>query len=132
MDTFFYLNKKNTMNNNKKKAMDNTEIEKSKVHITVEIIEYVPHAVLSKTIIKKSTGNISVISFDDGEGLSEKTSPFDTYAQIIEGKAEIVIDAKSYLLETGQSIIIPAHSSNLIKPNGRFKMISTIIKSGYE
>jgi quercetin dioxygenase-like cupin family protein len=112
--------------------MENTEIEKSKVHITVEIIEYVPHSVLSKTIIKKSTGNISVMSFDDGEGLSEKTSPFDTYAQIIEGKAEIVIDAKSYLLETGQSIIVPAHTSNLIKPNGRFKMISTVIKSGYE
>jgi quercetin dioxygenase-like cupin family protein len=112
--------------------MENTEIEKSKVHITVEIIEYVPHSVLIKTIIKKSTGNISVMSFDDGEGLSEKTSPFDTYAQIIEGKAEMVIDAKSYLLETGQSIIVPAHTSNLIRPNGRFKMISTVIKSGYE
>jgi len=112
--------------------MENIEIEKSKAHITVEIIEYMPHSVLSKTIIKKSTGNITVISFDDGEGLSEKTSPFDSFAQIIDGKAEIVIDSKSHLLETGQSIIIPAHSSNLIKANGRFKMISTIIKSGYE
>ena len=112
--------------------MENIEIEKSKAHITVEIIEYMPHSVLSKTIIKKSTGNITVISFDDGEGLSEKTSPFDSFAQIIDGKAEIVIDSKSHLLETGQSIIIPAHSSNLIKANGRFKMISTVIKSGYE
>jgi quercetin dioxygenase-like cupin family protein len=112
--------------------MDNIEMEKAKVHITVEIIEYVPHSVLIKTIIKKSTGNISVMSFDDGEGLSERTSPFDTFAQIIEGKAEIVIDAISHLLKTGESIIIPAHTSNLIKPNGRFKMISTIIKSGYE
>ena len=112
--------------------MENIEIEKSKAHITVEIIEYMPHSVLSKTIIKKSTGNITVISFDDGEGLSEKTSPFDSFAQIIDGKAEIVIDSKSHLLETGLSIIIPAHSSNLIKANGRFKMISTIIKSGYE
>src|SRR5690349_12634019 len=107
--------------------MENIEIEKSKAHITVGIIEYIPHSVLSKTIIKKSTGNITVISFDDGEGLSEKTSPFDSFAQIIDGKAEIVIDSKSHLLETGQSIIIPAHSSNLIKANGRFKMISTVI-----
>ena len=112
--------------------MANIEIEKSKVHITVEISEYVPHSVLSKTIIKKSTGNISVISFDDGEGLSEKISPFDSFTQIIDGKAEVVIDSKSHLLQTGESIIIPAHASSLIKSNGRFKMISTVIKSGYE
>lgn len=112
--------------------MEDVEIEKSKSFITVEIIEYIPHSMVSKTIIKKSTGNISIMSFDDGEGLTEKTSPFDTFAQIIEGKAEMVIDATSHLLETGQSIIIPAHTSNLIKPNGRFKMILTVIKSGYE
>ena len=108
------------------------ELEKSKSHIIVEIIEYVPNSVVIKTIIKKSTGNISVMSFDSGEGLTEKTSPFDSFAQIIEGKAEIVIDKISHLLESGQGIIIPAHSPNFIKPNGRFKMISTIIKSGYE
>lgn len=112
--------------------MDLLELEKSKAHITVEIIEYIPNSVVIKTILKKSTGNISVMSFDAGEGLVEKTTPFDTYAQIIEGQANIVIDGKSILLETGQSIIIPAHKSNLIKPNGRFKMILTIIKSGYE
>ena len=111
---------------------NNIEMERSKAYITVEIIEYVPHSVLSKTIIKKSTGNISAMSFDDGEGLTEKTSPFDTFAQIIDGRAEIVIDAKSHLLETGQSIIIPAHTPNFIRPNGRFKMVLTIIKSGYE
>ena len=109
-----------------------TELEKSKSHIIVEIIEYVPNSVVSKTIIRKSTGNISVMSFDSGEGLIEKTSPFDTFSQIIEGKAEIVIDKVSNFLEAGQGIIIPAHSPNFIKPNGRFKMILTIIKSGYE
>jgi quercetin dioxygenase-like cupin family protein len=110
----------------------NTEMEKSKAHITVEIIEYVSHSVLSKTIIKKTTGNISVMSFDDGEGLTEKTSRFDTFAQIIDGNAEIIIDGKLNLLATGQSIIIPAHTPNIIKANERFKMISTVIKSGYE
>jgi len=111
---------------------DSIELEKSKSHIIVEIIEYMANAVVIKTIIKKSTGNISVMSFDSGEGLTEKTSPFDTFAQIIEGKAEIVIDKISNLLKSGQGIIIPAHSPNFIKPNGRFKMILTIIKSGYE
>jgi quercetin dioxygenase-like cupin family protein len=111
---------------------ESTELEKSISHIIVEIIEYVQNSVVIKTIIKKSTGNISVMSFDRGEGLTEKTSPFDTFAQIIEGKAEIVIDKKSNFLKSGQGIIIPAHAPNFIKPNGRFKMIMTIIKSGYE
>ena len=112
--------------------VDISELEKSKAHIIVEIIEYMPNSVVIKTIIKKSTGNISVMSFDSGEGLTEKTSPFDTFAQIIEGKAEIVINNVSHLLASGEGIIIPAHLSNFIRPNGRFKMILTIIKSGYE
>ena len=112
--------------------MDASELEKSKVHITVEIIEYIPNSVVIKTILKKSTGNISLMSFDSGEGLTEKTSPFDTYAQIIEGKADMVINNKPIHLQTGESIIIPAHQSHLIKANGRFKMSMTVIKSGYE
>lgn len=113
-------------------AMENTEVENSKVFIIVEIIEYVPNAVVIKTIIKKSTGNVTAVSVDTGENLTEKISPFDRFIQIIEGSAEIVIDDRSQTLETGQSIIIPAHTKNTIKANERFKMISTIIKSGYE
>jgi quercetin dioxygenase-like cupin family protein len=112
--------------------MDNNEVEKAKALIIVEIIEYVPHTVVSKTVIKKTTGNISAVSVDTGEALTEKIIPFDTFVQIIDGKAEIVIDGISNLLDTGQSIIIPAHTSNIAKANERFKMISTIIKSGYE
>ena len=112
--------------------MENREVEKSKAFIIVEIIEYVPNSVISKTIIKKSTGNITAEAFDAGEELTEKISPFDTFSQIIDGKAEIVIDGESNFLATGQSIIIPAHTSNIVKANERFKMISTTIKSGYE
>ena len=113
-------------------SVDAIEMEKSKVFITVEIIEYLPNAVVIKTILKKSTGNISVMSFDAGEGLTERTTPFDTFAQIIDGKAEIVISGKSHVLQVGESVVIPAHAPNFIKPNGRFKMILTVIKSGYE
>ncbi|MBK9566901.1 MAG: cupin domain-containing protein [Saprospiraceae bacterium] len=112
--------------------MDNQEVEKSKVFITVEIIEYVPNSVVIKTILKKSTGNITVMSVDSGEGLTEKTSPFDTFVQVIDGQAEIVINKISNLLKTGQSIVIPAHAPNYITANERFKMILTVIKSGYE
>jgi quercetin dioxygenase-like cupin family protein len=112
--------------------MESPEYEKAKAFIVVEIIEYVPNSVVIKTIIKKTTGNVSAVSFDSGEALTEKISPFDTFIQIIEGEAEVVINGESHALNTGQSIIIPAHSRNVIKANVRFKMISTVIKSGYE
>jgi quercetin dioxygenase-like cupin family protein len=109
-----------------------TELEKSKVHIIVQIIEYLPNAVVSKTIIKKSTGNITVSSFDAGEELAEKTSPFDNYIQVIDGTAEIVIEDKKFKLGPGEGIIIPAHAKHNFNANEQFKMVSTIIKSGYE
>lgn len=111
---------------------DINELEKSTIHLIAAIIDYVPQAILSKTIIKKATGNVSIMSFDSGEGLTEKTVPFDTFVQILDGNAEIVIDNKSNRLQSGDGIIIPAHSPNFIKPNGRFKLIMTTIKSGYE
>ena len=108
------------------------EIQKGMPHIIVELIEYEHNAVVTKSIMKKTTGSINAMSFASGEGLNEKTSPFDTFAQIIDGTANIVIDGRSTTLLTGQGIVIPAHRSSYIKPNGRFKMILTVIKSGYE
>ena len=107
-------------------------IKKGKAHIVVELIEYEHNAVVSKSILKKTTGSINALSFDSGEGLNEKISPFDTYAQIIDGSAIIEIDGKTTKLETGDGIIIPAHVPSHIEPNGRFKLTLTIIKSGYE
>jgi quercetin dioxygenase-like cupin family protein len=112
--------------------IDRAELEKLKAHIIVEIIKYMPNAVVSKTIIKKTTGNITVSSFDAGEELAEKISPFDTYVQIIDGIAEVIINEKKYKLMLGEGIIIPAHSTHCFNANEQFKMISTIIKSGYE
>jgi quercetin dioxygenase-like cupin family protein len=108
------------------------EIEKGKSHIIVELIEYEQDAVVSKSIMKKTTGSINALSFASGEGLNEKVSPFDTYAQIIDGSAIIEIDGKASILKTGDGILIPAHRASHIKPNGRFKLILTVIQSGYE
>jgi len=108
------------------------EVEKSKVHIIVEIIEYIPNAIVSRTIIKKSSGNITAMSFDTGEELAEKSSPFDSFVQVIDGVAEIAVNGIPKLLQLGEGIIIPAHAPNYIKANERFKMLLTIIKSGYE
>ena len=111
--------------------MHESEIEKSKVFITVNTVEYVPNSVVERKIIRKATGNITAASLDAGEKLRKKSSPFDTLIQVIDGKAEIVIDGNTYLVLAGESIIIPAHSHNSMNANIRFKMISTVIKSGY-
>ena len=108
------------------------ELEKGKAHIIVELVEYEHNAVVTKSIMKKTTGSIDALSFASGEGLNEKNSPFDTYAQIIDGSAIIEVEGKETKLQTGEGIIIPAHKPSLIKPNGRFKLLLTVIKSGYE
>jgi len=116
----------------KNNKTEDAELEKSKAHIIVEIIEYLTNAVVSKTIIKKTTGNVTVSSFDAGEEMAEKTSPFDTFIQIIDGVAELSINDKKYKLRLGEGIIIPAHTRNQFNASEQFKMISTVIKSGYE
>ena len=108
------------------------ELKKGSTHIIVEIIEYLPNAVVSKTIIKKTTGNITATSMAIGEELGEKISPFDIYVQIIDGAAEVMIDDKNIALKLGEGIIIPAHAKHSFNANEQFKMITTVIKSGYE
>ncbi len=115
------------------KIANNTkELPKGECCIIVEIVEYVAHAVLSRTIIKRATGNITVSSFDAGEELAEKTSPYDTFIQIIDGTAELVMNDKKYKLRLGEGIIIPSNSKHNFNAPEQFKMISTVIKSGYE
>lgn len=110
----------------------NHEINKNEVHIIIELIEYVKDAVVSRTIIRKTTGNITATSMAVGEELGVKTNPFDTYIQIIDGAAELHIDHKILKLKLGEGIIIPAHAKHSFTANEQFKMITTIIKSGYE
>jgi len=105
-------------------------MKKVKAQVIVEIIEYAPHAGVTKTIIKKTAGNTLVSSlFDASEELVKKMSPFDTYIQIVEGTVDVVINDKNYKLRLGEGIAIPAHTSHRFKGNEQFKMISTVIKS---
>ena len=112
--------------------MDNLGYKEAERFSIIDLVEYLPNSVVIKSILRKATGHVAAVSFDSGEFLVGKKSPYDTLIQILEGRSEIIIDDKSNLLENGEAIIIPAHTSNTIKANVRFKMISTIIKSGYE
>ncbi len=109
-----------------------TEIEKAVAFTSEELIGYAPDEILVMQILKKNTGDILAMSFDKGKGLKEKTSPFDSLIQIIGGNAEIIIRGISIYLIKGQSIVVPAHSSFEIISDERFKLIITVIKSGYE
>ncbi len=124
--------KNDNTGNGKSKRVDITELEKENQHIIVEVLEYVPNAVMSRTIFKKSTGNITAMSVSEGEEFCERIIPFDNYIQVIDGAADIRIGKKDYHLKVGSGIIIPAHSEPCFYAKQQFKIISTIIKSGYE
>jgi len=112
--------------------MKANELEKLKAHVIVEIIRYVPNSVVSKTVVKKETGDVTASSFDEGEELAEKSSPFDTYIQIIDGAAEVIVDGKKFKLALGEGLIIPAHTKHIFNADEQFKMLSTIIKGENE
>ncbi len=112
--------------------MDTTLIAKAKALNLLDVINYVPNTIVSKTLIKKPTGNINIMSFDKGEGLVKTISPFDFFIHVIDGSAEIIIDEISHILATDQVIIAPAHMTREIKSIERFSILSVVVKSGYE
>ncbi|MBI5541837.1 MAG: cupin domain-containing protein [Bacteroidia bacterium] len=91
-------------------------------------VDYSDGSVVSKTITKKTTGNLSLFAFDKGQGLSEHSAPFDAIIQILDGNAEISIDRKLYKLNAGQFIIMPANVPHSVFANERFKMLLIMIK----
>lgn len=109
--------------------MESNEFEKAKVFSFNDSVEYASGGILSKTVLKKETGNISLFSFAKGEALSEHTAPFDAIIQVVDGRGEILIGGKSFILEAGQTIIMPANIPHAVKAVEKFKMVLTMIKS---
>lgn len=112
--------------------MEKDEIEIGKVYSINDIIDYVPNSIVSKTLLKKLTGVIDLASYESGKELTSKVYPFETFVMLIEGKASITFNKKVNLINAFQSIIIPAHLSYTISAVERFKLLTVIIKSGYE
>jgi len=93
-----------------------------------DIIEYQEGSVVSRQLIKKTSGNVTLFSFDKDEGLSEHTTPFDALVYIIDGNGEITIDKKTHSLSTGEMIIMPANIPHALYARERFKMVLIMIK----
>lgn len=108
--------------------MVNSEFRKSSVYTFPSEVDYSKGGIVSKNVIKKESGNVSLFAFDQGEGLSEHTAPFDALVQVIEGRAEIIIDRNSFFVASGESIIIPANIPHAVRAPECFKMILTMIR----
>ena len=101
----------------------------AEVATAAELVNYQDGAIVSREIIKKPTGSVTLFAFDEGQGLSEHTAPFDALVQVVEGAAEIMISSQSHPLQGGEMILLPAGQPHALKALKRFKMILTMIRS---
>ncbi len=95
----------------------------------VDMVDYQEEAVVSKTIIEKKTGTVTLFAFDQGQGLSEHTAPFDALVQVLDGEVEIKISSNPFNLKQGEMIIMPANEPHALKAVKQFKMLLTMIRS---
>lgn len=94
-----------------------------------ELVEYQEGSVVSRTIIDQKTGTLTLFAFTEGQGLSEHTAPFDALVHLLDGRAEVTISGKSYLLTEGETIIMPANKPHALKAIKDFKMLLVMIRS---
>lgn len=100
-----------------------------KVIEPAKLIAYQEGSVVSKTLLDKKTGTITLFAFDKGQGLSEHTAPFDAFVQVVEGEAEITISGERFQVSQGQAIIMPANEPHALKATESFKMALVMIRS---
>ena len=94
-----------------------------------DLVGYDKGAVVSRTIIQKPVGTVTIFSFDKGQGLSEHTAPFDAMVEILDGEAEISIDRRPVKVKAGEFIIMPANRPHALKAVKKFKMALIMIKA---
>ncbi|WP_165021076.1 cupin domain-containing protein [Dysgonomonas sp. ZJ279] len=93
-----------------------------------QLVDYSEGGIISKQVLKSNAGNITLFSFDKGQGLSEHTAPFDAMVQVLDGEVEIKIGGSPFVLKKGETIIMPANISHALFATERFKMLLTMIR----
>jgi len=111
-----------------KKQTANEKLEAQALRL-VDLVEYQDGSVVSREIISKKTGTVTLFAFDKGQGLSEHTAPFDALVYLLDGEAEISISGKPFHLKEGEMIIMPANQPHALKAINRFKMLLIMIRS---
>src|SRR5579863_82931 len=95
----------------------------------MDLVNYQDGAVVSRTLVHGATGTVTLFAFDEGQGLSEHTAPFDAMAHLLEGEAEISVSGKPLRTTAGEAVLLPANQPHSLKAVGRFKMLLTMIRS---
>ncbi len=98
------------------------------VEAPAKLVDYQPGSVVSRQLLKNGAGNVTVFAFDEGQGLSEHTAPFDALAHVLEGTGEIAVAGRAQLLSAGEAILMPADQPHAIKAVKRFKMMLTMLR----
>ena len=105
------------------------EIPVAEVVCVIDLVNYQDGAVVSRVLVNRATTTVTLFAFDEGQGLSEHTSPFDAVAHLLEGEAEIVVSVKLLRTAAGQAVLMPANQPHSLKALSKFKMLLTMIRS---
>ncbi|NNC88171.1 MAG: cupin domain-containing protein [Akkermansiaceae bacterium] len=97
--------------------------------VLADLVAYQEGSIVSKTLINKKTGTITLFAFDQDQGLSEHTAPFDAMVSVLDGEADITIAGKAFRVGAGEMLVMPAKVPHALKANQRFKMMLTMIRS---
>jgi len=98
----------------------------------VESVQYAPGSIVSRTLLKTDTGTVTLFAFDEGQGLSEHTAPFDALVQVLDGTATLMIGGKTVAVRTGELVLMPANVPHAVRAAGRFKMLLTMFRTGVQ
>ena len=106
-----------------------SEIVGAEAQLLIGLVNYQDESVVSRVILKREKGNVTIFAFDEGQGLSEHTSPFDALVQAVEGEADVTVAGKPIALKTGDVVLLPAEKPHAVKATSRFKMVLTMIRA---
>ena len=106
-----------------------SEMPAAEVVRVIDLVNYQDGAVVSRTLVRGATGTVTLFAFDEGQGLSEHTAPFDALAHVLEGEAEIMVSGNSLRTTAGEAVLMPANQPHSLKAQTRFKMVLTMIRS---
>jgi quercetin dioxygenase-like cupin family protein len=124
MENSVYLIERGTMRQETKPKGLGTGVAK-----IAELVDYQEGSIVSREIVRKPTGTVTIFAFDEGQGLSEHTAPFDALVHVVEGEVEITIAGKAYRLQADEMILLPAKQPHALKALQRCKMVLTMIRS---
>jgi quercetin dioxygenase-like cupin family protein len=103
--------------------------DEPQVSRVVDLVSYQADAIVSRIVLKRDAGNVTLFAFDAGQELSEHTAPYDALVQVMDGEAVITVGGRPYRLGTGEMLLMPAHQPHALKAVSRFKMLLTMIRS---